>query len=132
MANHGDDVTMPARPGAQNAKTILGVVVGYSLDEARQHFLGRRFRLRNHARYPVPPSAIQRRNCAGQAMCESISDARPRQNSNAADLRRFSMAGGVAVSKPSPPSERGCGLSLQTLYFFLKNQGIIRHGKKRP
>src|SRR6516162_5037660 len=95
MANHGHDVTMPARPGAQNAKTILGVVVGYSLDEARQHFLGRRFRLRNHAHYPVPPSAIQRRNCAGQAMCESISDARPRQNSNAADLRRFSMAGGV-------------------------------------
>ena len=35
--------------GAQNAKTILGVVVGYSLDEARQHFLGRRFRLRTHA-----------------------------------------------------------------------------------
>jgi len=50
---------MPARPGAQNAKTILGVVVGYSLDEARQHFLGRRFRLRTHAHYPVPPSAIK-------------------------------------------------------------------------
>jgi len=45
MANHGHDVTMPARLGAQNAKTIFGVVVGYSLDEARQHFLGRRFRL---------------------------------------------------------------------------------------
>ena len=45
IANHGDDVTMPARPGAQNAKTILGVVVGYSLDQTRQHFLGRRFRL---------------------------------------------------------------------------------------
>jgi hypothetical protein len=41
MANHGHDVTMPARPGAQNTKTILGVVIGYSLDEARQHFLGR-------------------------------------------------------------------------------------------
>ena len=40
VANHGHDVTMPSRPGAQNAKTILGVVVGYSLDEARQHFLG--------------------------------------------------------------------------------------------
>src|SRR5215831_579507 len=37
MANHGHDVTMPACPGAQNAKTILGVVVGYSFDEARQH-----------------------------------------------------------------------------------------------
>ena len=56
IANHGDDVTMPARPGAQNAKTILGVVVGYSLDQTRQHFLGRRFRLRPHAHYPVPPS----------------------------------------------------------------------------
>src|SRR6516164_9362703 len=54
MANHGHDVTMPARLGAQNAKTIFGVVVGYSLDEARQHFLGRRFRLRTHAHYPVP------------------------------------------------------------------------------
>jgi hypothetical protein len=43
MANHGHDVTMPARPGTQNAKTILGVVVGYPLDEARQHFLGQRF-----------------------------------------------------------------------------------------
>jgi hypothetical protein len=41
MANHGHDVTMPARPGAQDAKAILGVVVGHSLDEARQHFLGR-------------------------------------------------------------------------------------------
>ena len=40
MANNGDDVTMSARPGAKNAKTILGVVVGYSLDEARQNFLG--------------------------------------------------------------------------------------------
>ena len=41
MTNHSHDVTMPARSGAQNAKAILGVVVGYSLDEARQHFLGR-------------------------------------------------------------------------------------------
>ena len=49
MANHGHDVAMPARPGAQNAETILGIVVGYSLDEARQHFLGRWFRLRTHA-----------------------------------------------------------------------------------
>ena len=39
MANNGYDVTMSARPGAKNAKTILGVVVGYSLDEARQNFL---------------------------------------------------------------------------------------------
>src|SRR5262249_10324825 len=59
MANHGDDVTMPARLGTQNAKTILGVVVRYSLDETRQHFLGRRFRLRTHADYPVSLSAIK-------------------------------------------------------------------------
>src|SRR5262245_16345389 len=56
MANHGHDVTMPARPGAQNTKTILGVVVGYSLDEARQHFLGRWFWLWTHADYPGPAS----------------------------------------------------------------------------
>src|SRR5262249_54138324 len=37
IANHGHDVTMPARLGAQNAKTVLGVVVGHSLDEACQH-----------------------------------------------------------------------------------------------
>ena len=43
--------------GAQNAKTILGVVVGYSLDEARQHFLGRRFRLRTHAHINQMPVA---------------------------------------------------------------------------
>ena len=41
MADNGDDVTMSARPSAKNAKTILGVVVGYSLDEARQHFLSK-------------------------------------------------------------------------------------------
>src|SRR6266487_3667302 len=59
MANHGHDVTMPARPGAQNTKTILGVVVGYSLDEARQHFLGRWFRLRTHANCPGPTVPIK-------------------------------------------------------------------------
>jgi hypothetical protein len=59
MANHGDDVTMTARPGAHDAKTVLGVVVGYSLDEARQHFLGRRFRPWTHANYPGP-AVVQR------------------------------------------------------------------------
>src|SRR5215813_6022481 len=29
IANHGHDVTMPARLGAQNAKTVLGVEVGH-------------------------------------------------------------------------------------------------------
>ena len=37
MANHGDDVTMPARLGAQHAEAILAVVVGHSLDETSQH-----------------------------------------------------------------------------------------------
>jgi hypothetical protein len=40
MAHHGHDVTVAARPGAQDAETILGVVVGYSLDETCQHFPG--------------------------------------------------------------------------------------------
>jgi hypothetical protein len=40
MANYGHDITMTTRPGAQNTKTVLGVVVGYPLDEAREHFLG--------------------------------------------------------------------------------------------
>jgi hypothetical protein len=34
MADHGHDITMPARLGSQNAKAILGVVVGDALDEA--------------------------------------------------------------------------------------------------
>jgi hypothetical protein len=48
------------RPGAQNAKAVLGVVVSYSLDEARQHFLGQQFRLRTHADYPGPAVPIKR------------------------------------------------------------------------
>jgi hypothetical protein len=43
MADYGHDVTMPARLGSQNAKAVLGVVVGDALDEAGQHFLGRWF-----------------------------------------------------------------------------------------
>jgi len=39
MANHRHDITMTTRPGAQNAEAVLGVVVGYTLDEARQYFL---------------------------------------------------------------------------------------------
>jgi hypothetical protein len=46
MAHHRHDVPMAARPRAQDAKTILGVVVGYSLDETRQHFTGVRLRTR--------------------------------------------------------------------------------------
>jgi hypothetical protein len=40
VANRGHDITMTTRPGAQNPKTALGIVIGYALDEARQHFLG--------------------------------------------------------------------------------------------
>jgi hypothetical protein len=34
MADKGHDITMPARLGSQNAKAILGVVVGDALVEA--------------------------------------------------------------------------------------------------
>jgi len=52
---------MPARPGAQNAKTILGVVVGYSLDEARQHLAVGWFGLDIHEpRCSVGPVASKR------------------------------------------------------------------------
>ena len=40
MANHGHDITMTTRPGAQNAEAVLGIMVGDALNEARQHFLG--------------------------------------------------------------------------------------------
>ncbi len=47
MAHHRHRVTMSARPRAQDAKTVLSVVVGHSLVEACQHFPG--IRLRTHA-----------------------------------------------------------------------------------
>src|SRR5262249_5248589 len=37
MANHGHDVTMPTRLSTHDPKPFLGVVVGFSLDEACQH-----------------------------------------------------------------------------------------------
>jgi hypothetical protein len=40
MADHGHDVTMSARLGAQNAEAILGVMKSDALDQAGQHFLG--------------------------------------------------------------------------------------------
>jgi len=40
VADHGHDVTIPARLGAQNAEAVLGVMVGNPLDKAGQHFLG--------------------------------------------------------------------------------------------
>ena len=39
MADHGHDIPMPPRLGAQDAKAIFNVVVGDALDEARQNFL---------------------------------------------------------------------------------------------
>jgi hypothetical protein len=71
MANHGHDVTMPARPGAQNAKAVLGVVVGYSLDEARQHLAVGWFRLDLHQpRYSVRACCISK-HCTGQNPVDS-------------------------------------------------------------
>jgi hypothetical protein len=40
VPNHGHDVSVTAHLGAQNAKTVLGIVIGDPLDEARQNFLG--------------------------------------------------------------------------------------------
>lgn len=39
MADHGHDIPMSSRLGAQDAKAIFNVVVGDALDEARQNFL---------------------------------------------------------------------------------------------
>src|SRR6478609_2189836 len=39
MADHGHDVTMSARLGAQNAGAILGVMKSDALDQAGQHIL---------------------------------------------------------------------------------------------
>jgi hypothetical protein len=50
MADHGDDIAMTTRPGAQNAKAVLGIVEGYTLDETREHFLGRCFWPQGHAK----------------------------------------------------------------------------------
>ena len=41
MADDGDEVAVAARLDAQNAEAVLGVVEGYALDKASQHFLGR-------------------------------------------------------------------------------------------
>src|SRR5262249_32993311 len=107
MANHGHDVTMPARLGAQNAKTIFGIVVGYSLDEARQHFLGRRFRLRTHAHYPVPPSGPSNARrfgmLGGKRLSPKLSDP-PRVKSqlvwqkSAKDVLRWNFGAGERVA----------------------------------
>src|SRR5215472_16700542 len=51
VAHHRHDLTVSARPRAQDAETILSVVVGHSLDETRQHFPG--IRLRTHADHRV-------------------------------------------------------------------------------
>ena len=40
VADHRNEVTMAARFGAQNAEAILGIMIGDSLDQAGQHFLG--------------------------------------------------------------------------------------------
>jgi hypothetical protein len=40
VTHHGHDIPMPKHLGAQNAETVLGIVVGDALDQARQNFLG--------------------------------------------------------------------------------------------
>jgi hypothetical protein len=35
MADHGHDITMTTRPGAQNAEAVLGIMVGDPLDQPR-------------------------------------------------------------------------------------------------
>ena len=40
MADHSHKFTMRARLGSYNAKAIFSIVVGNSLDEAGQYFLG--------------------------------------------------------------------------------------------
>ena len=40
MPDDGDDITVPARFGAQNAEAILDIVVGDALDKAGQDFRG--------------------------------------------------------------------------------------------
>jgi hypothetical protein len=44
MADDRHHVTMSPRPRAQDAETILSVVIGYSLDKTCQHFPGVRLR----------------------------------------------------------------------------------------
>src|ERR1022692_3856496 len=39
MADHGHDITMPARLGPQNAEPILGIMVRDALDETGKNFL---------------------------------------------------------------------------------------------
>jgi hypothetical protein len=60
----GHDAAVTARPRALDAETILSVAVGYSLDEACQHFSG--VRLRTHVHYhrirgtrqSLPPTSV--------------------------------------------------------------------------
>ena len=46
-------------PSAQNAEAVLGVMVGYALDDARQHFLGS---IAPAAQSSVSPSLCFHRN----------------------------------------------------------------------
>ena len=72
MAHHRHDVTMAARPRAQDAEPILSVVVGYSFDEARQNFPG--VWLRTHADHSIFEIHLGvrlpiRRRCRGKIFC---------------------------------------------------------------
>jgi hypothetical protein len=41
VADHGHQITVPARFRSEDAKAVLGIVEGYPLDEAGEHLLGR-------------------------------------------------------------------------------------------
>jgi hypothetical protein len=60
MANHGHDVTMPTRPGAQNAEAVLGIMVGYALaysPDAAAAMRASLFHNYNPSKYNGNPSA---------------------------------------------------------------------------
>jgi hypothetical protein len=48
VSNHRHEIAVPTRLRPQDAEPILRVVKGHTLDETRQHLLGRCFRLRTH------------------------------------------------------------------------------------
>ncbi len=68
MPDHRDEFAVAACLDPQNTVTVLLIVVRDALDEARQHFLGRWFRLRFHD------------NCrltCGAAACQSHGISKP-------------------------------------------------------
>jgi len=73
VADHGHEFSMPARLRSQYAEAVLDIVERDSLDETRQHLLGRWFRLRLHSDcgviYPATSPHGQNRYLA---VCEHL------------------------------------------------------------